>query len=361
MRGWVSLVGLALMVAGSTPVRAEVQGLSVSALRLWPFDDDAERQVRQARISRLHLDFSTAAALLDEAAGKDPYVEPLVQHERGLLARDRGDLEHALGLLKRAADMDPVLLARVDQAGVLVQLGRWPEAVTVLRQAFDERGTSLPVEQVTGDKRFVRLATLKPYLELIEAVRNEQAGPLGHVVLRLERLQSSVTAAEHGLKRLAAWFGFFRQLAGAPLISVLLLLVMVFFTFGVNQLALLRPPWTLAAGMLLASALWVLATRTLTAGQSSGQDILLPTWGVGLSLWLLLTGVRWLWRRYQRMRRGTGDPFASEHLADTLLLVDEVSRLGHRVVGARRRQQRVLIEALRQAGETLRERLDRGA
>lgn len=369
MTGWCSRT-LTLVVCACLSASAAAQSVSAppaspvasSGLRLWPFNNDAERLVQLAHAARLRLDFATASTLLDEAAGKDPHVEPAVVHERGLLARDRGDLEHALALLKRAADLEPTLSARVDQAGVLVQLGRWPEAVVTLRQAFDERGTSLPVDQVTSDRRFVKLATLKPYMDVMEAARAEQAGPFGRVVLRLERLQASASAAEHGVQRLAAWLSFFRDLATETATGVLLLIFLgLFLTFGVNQLGLLRPPWTLGVGMLLASLAWASVAHVVTEGQGHGRDTMVIGCGIVGLVWGVVAGIRLAWRRWQRYRRGAGDPFAPQHLPDTLLLVDEVSRLGHRIVGSRKREQRVLVEALRQAGETLRERLDKGA
>jgi len=330
-------------------------------MQFWPFGTDAERLIQDARLARQRLDFAGAATLLDDAITQDPHLEAKVLHERGLIARDRGDLETALSLLKRAADMDGTLPARVDQAGVLVQLGRWPEAVEVLRQAFDERGTSLTVDQVTGDKRFVKLGTLKPYQEVIDAARSEQSGPFGRVLIRLERLQASANSAEYGLQRLAVWLGFVRELATEPVtLVVLLVLLGLFLTFGINQLGLFRPPWNLFAGMLTASALWSGATRAVTNGQSMAPVTVLCALVSVMVMWFIGFAVRTAWHRYQLAKMGAGDPFAPEHLADTLLLVDEVSRLGHRISGSRKRDQRVLAEALRQAGETLRERLDKG-
>jgi tetratricopeptide (TPR) repeat protein len=332
------------------------------AMRFWPFADDAQRLVQEARVARQRLDFASAASLLDDAINQDPHLEAEVLHERGLLARDRGDLEHALTLLKRAADADATLAARVDQAGVLVQLGRWPEAVVVLRQAFDERGTSLSVEQVTSDKRFVKLAALKPYQEVVEGARSEQSGPFGRVLVRLERLQASATAAEHGLDRLALWLGFVREIATDQMALVAMLVALgLFFTFGASQLGLFGAPWTLLLGMGAASVLWATGAHAVTHGQSWGRDTVILSLLSVLGVWSVGAGCRWAWRRYRLSRLGAGDPFTPEHLADTLMLVDEVSRLGHRVLTSGQREQKVLAEALRQAGETLRERLDKGA
>ena len=96
------------------------------AAPFWSFGPDAEQELQEARLARQRLDFAGAVKLLDAALRSDPHLEAPVLHERGLVARDRGDQEHALSMLARAADLDGGLPARVDQAGILVQLGRWP-------------------------------------------------------------------------------------------------------------------------------------------------------------------------------------------------------------------------------------------
>jgi hypothetical protein len=112
--------------------------------------------------------------------------------------------------------------------------------------------------------------------------------------------------------------------------------------------------------MVTASGLWSAATHAVTNGQSMAPLTIFFALSSVMFMWLLGFTVRTAWHRYQLAKLGAGDPFAPEHLADTLLLVDEVSRLGHRISGSRKRDQRVLVEALRAAGETLRERLDKG-
>ena len=331
-------------------------------LRFWPFATDAERLIEEAALARRRLDFTAASNLLDEASKKDSQLEAAIGHERGLITLDRGDPERAYTLLKRAADLDGTSSARIDAAGVLVQLGRWPEAIVVLRQAFEERGTSLSVEQIIADKRFAKLAALKPYQEVINAARVEQAGPLGRVLARLERLQLSFTAAEHGLQRVGAWISVFRDLAIRQSTLVALFIFLGFaITFGVNQLNVFKPPWALGVGLIGASVVWTTICRAIGDGSRSGYETILGGWAAHCLLLVIGMVTRWGWYRFQTRRRGAADPFAAEHLAETLMLVDEVSRLGHRVVGSQHRQQRVLSEALRQAGETLRQRLDRGS
>ncbi len=328
----------------------------------WFFESGGDRLLHDARLARTRLDFGTASALLDAAGTQDPGLMPAVTHERGLLARDRGDLDHALSLLTHAADLDFAQPARVDAAGVLVALGRWPEAVGVLRQAFDERGPSLAVDVIAADPRFAKLAALKPYQELVQTVRQEQAGPSGRVVMRLERLQASAANIERGLGRLGARLLFVHDLLQLPWLGVLTLWTLgMVVTFGLHQLGAFAPPWSVGCGMALACGLWLWLANALQLGVTAARQTVFNTISAMLGLWALGTCVRWAWRRWIAARRGSHDPFIRDNLADTLSLVDEVSRLGHRIVGGRGREQRVLMEALHQAGDTLRERLDRGA
>ncbi|HET6346268.1 MAG TPA: hypothetical protein VFH51_15145, partial [Myxococcota bacterium] len=53
-----------------------------SAMRFWPFADDAQRLVQEARVARQRLDFAAAASLLDDAISQDPHLEAEVLHER---------------------------------------------------------------------------------------------------------------------------------------------------------------------------------------------------------------------------------------------------------------------------------------
>ena len=328
----------------------------------WFFESGGDRLLHDARLARTRLDFSAASGMLDAASAQDPGLVPAVTHERGLLARDRGDLDHALALLGHAADLDFALPARLDAAGVLVQLGRWPEAISVLREAFDERGPSLAADSVAGDPRFVKLAALKPYQELIQTVRQEQAGPVGRVVMRLERLQASVANIERGLARLGTRLGLVHEIVQLPWLGVLVLLTLgMVVTFGLHQLGPFAPPWSVGCGMGLACGLWLWLARVLELGIATARQTIFTAVMLMLAAWTLGFLTRWGWRRLMAARRGSHDPFVLENLADTLMLVDEVSRLGHRIVGGRGREQRVLMEALHQAGDSLRERLDRGA
>jgi hypothetical protein len=335
--------------------------VALAATDPWFFESAGDRLLHDARLARTRLDFGSASALLDSASAQDPSLVPSVTHERGLLARDRGDLEHALTLLAHAADLDFALPARVDAAGVMVQLGRWPEAIGVLRQAFDERGPSLAADGIAADPRFVKLAALKPYQDLIKTVRQEQAGPSARVVMRLERLQASVGNLELGFSRLGGRLVFIHDLVQLPWLGVLALwLLGMLVTFGLHQLGVFAPPWSVGCGMAVACGLWLWLAHALQLGIAAARQTVFTTGLVLLAAWALGGGVRWGWRRFAIARRGSHDPFILDNLADTLVLVDEVSRLGHRIVGERSREQRVLMEALHQAGDTLRERLDRG-
>ena len=141
----------------------------------------------------------------------------------------------------------------------------------------------------------------------------------------------------------------------------LLLSLGLFATFGIAQLNMVQPPWTLLLGMTVASVGFSHMVDSLSEGASQGYDTILWAQGTIIALALLRAAMRYGFRYYRLSRIGNNDPFTPEHLPDTLVLVDELSRLGHRLIGSRQREQTALIEAMRQAGETLRERLDKGA
>jgi tetratricopeptide (TPR) repeat protein len=336
--------------------------LDASAVSIWPFKPRSEVLLEQARGARERSEFRLADSLLEEAEGQLGSPRALILHERGLLARDRGQLDEAATLLGRAADRAPSSSARVDRAGVLVQLGRWPEAVTVLRAAFDERGTALRVDDVIADRRFVKLADFAPYKDLIEKVREEQSGPIGKLLLRLQRIEASARVAADILERVAAVMAFLYRLAsalGAAIVALIFLGLLV--TFGVHQLGLLKPPWTLFAGMTVASVLWHLGSRVATADASGGW----PTIGIAMAIvcapWIMYIIGRGLWRwRRARVEEAT-DPFSREHLAHTLAVIDEVSRVGHKMLEAGDMEAEAIDEDLRSAERALRRRLSRGA
>ena len=327
---------------------------------------DAEQALMAARLARVRLDFTGAVSKLDQAVQADPQLEARVVHERGLVAEARGELEQALVLLARAAELDRTSSARVDEAGVLVHMGRWPEAVTVLARALEERGPGLAVSSLVRDRRFVRLTALQPYQALIATTEREQSSATGQILIRLERLQNSVSAAEYGWQRLRAWSVVAKDLLTSPAVALAaFLLLSLLMTVGITELGLLGPPYTVGLGVVLTTLVWLGLGHWLGGGSSQAAWPGSHSAGVGLSclggVWGSVRLGRFLWWRRRLARVGRADPLVSEHLPDTLVMVDEVSRLGHRLIGSRHVEPRALIEALRAAAETLRERLDKGA
>ncbi|MBI3178214.1 MAG: tetratricopeptide repeat protein, partial [Deltaproteobacteria bacterium] len=236
----------------------------------------------------------------------------LITHEKGLLARERGQAEDALNLLQQAADADPLSTARVDHAGVLVHLGRWPEAVAVLARALEERGAGLRIDELVVDARFVKLSEFPPFKRLVEDARAEQAGPFGKLMLKLERIDKSARVAMGILERISLVLNLVWRLAsavGAPVVALILLGLLV--TFGVGQLGLLKPPWTLGVGMALASMLWHWGARVATADASGGRQ----TIGVALAIvfgpWALVMLVRQGLRSWKRRRGVSADRSAA--------------------------------------------------
>lgn len=341
-----------LCVALATPARAYDFGVLKSK---------AERLVDQAADARKRGEHDLAESLLAEAESEEGRSLPAVLHQRGLLARDRGALEEAVRQLRDAADADRESTARVDQAGVLVALGRWPEAVTVLRQAFDEAGSELPVQQLTSDPRFVKLARFAPYEELLAEVRAEQAGPIGRLLLRLDRLESTARVTRDVLGQAAAVLGAAGRVLGAVGTPVVIFVLLGFLlTFGANQIGLLRPPWTLVIGMGSAALLWHFAARIATADTSSGWSTIGVGLGVVFAPWLTLGGGAALWRWLRRWRNARLDPFGEARLLETLSLLDEVSRVAHGLLAATGAERESLQAELEKKARALQERLDRG-
>lgn len=252
-------------------------------------------------------------------------------------------------LLTRAADADPESDARIDAASVLVELGRWPDAVAALRQAADERGSSFPVDALNSDPRFAKLRSFQPYQELIDQARIEQAGPIGRMLLRLERLEESARSIRETFDEMALIIRFVSRLfdaVSASLVAFVLLGLLI--TFGVKQLGLLQAPWTLVLGMLVTSMLWSWGARVATVGESRGGATIIAGLAVVFVPWVAVAAGRYAVRR--AIERKTG-PFAASQLSTTLALVDEVSRAGHNVLTAstedRSRREDELIAAKR--------------
>lgn len=298
----------------------------------WFFKSHAQRLLEDAQEARREGNIERAEELLAAAEREMDKPLPAIAYERGLIARDHGKLDEALDLLKRAADADAESDARIDMASVLVDLGRWPDAVAALRQAADERGSSFPVDALSADARFAKLRSFQPYQELIDQARIEQAGPIGRMLLRLERLEESARSIRETFDELALAIRFVSRIfdaVSASLVAFVLLGLLI--TFGVKQLGLLHAPWTLVLGMLIDSLLWSWGARVATVGESHGT----ATIGAGLAVvfipWLAVALGRFAVQRFMERRTG---PFAPRQLATTLALMDSVSLTGRRLLEA---------------------------
>ncbi len=214
-----------------------------------------------------------------------------------------------------------------------MELGRWPDAVAALRQAADERGSSFPVEALSNDARFAKLRSFQPYQELIDQARIEQAGPIGRMLLRLERLEESARSIRETFDELALAIRFVSRIfdaVSASLVAFVLLGLLI--TSGVKQLGLLQAPWTLVLGMLVTSLLWSWGARVATVGESNGGGTIVAGLGVVFIPWLAVAVGRFLVQRFVERRTG---PFAAHELPTTLALIDEVARTGRQLLTAR--------------------------
>ena len=298
----------------------------------WFFKSHAQRLVEDAQEARREGNYERAEELLAAAERELDKPLPAIAYERGLIARHHGKHDEALTLLTRAADGDPTSDARIDAASVLVELGRWPDAVAALRQAADERGSSFPVEALSNDTRFAKLRSFPPYQELIDQARIEQAGPIGRMLLRLERLEESARSIRETFDELALAVRFVSRIfdaVSAALVAFVLLGLLI--TAGVKQLGLLKAPWTLVLGMLVTSFLWSWGARVATLGESRGGNTIIAGLGVVFIPWLAVGVGRFLVQRFVERRTG---PFAPGELPTTLALLDEVTRAGRRLLAA---------------------------
>ncbi len=312
-----------LLLVGSAPSAAGAE------VPFWPLPSRADGLVAEAVAARERAEYRLATALLDEAEAEVQPPRGRILHERGLLAQARGQLEEAVGFFARAAEIDITSSSRIEQAGVLVQLGRWPEAVAVLRRAFEERGNSLRVDAVAGDARFVRLAAFEPYRTLIDYERLQQASAFARLTVTLERIDRTTRATREVAERTAAVLTFFWRFGAAVAAPVVLLVLLgLLCTFGVSQLRLLDPPWTLVVGMLVAAALWHVGARVVRDDPWGDA----PTIGWALAVvfvpWVVALAARWVWRRRRRLAPGGADPLAREQVPHTLALVEEAARVG---------------------------------
>jgi tetratricopeptide (TPR) repeat protein len=330
-----------------------------AGLDFWSGRSPAERLVEQAVSARQRAEFRLASSLLDEAEAQANSPRALILRERGLLEQARGDLEDAARFLGEAADRDATSGARLDQTAVLVQLGRWPDAVVTLKRAFVERGSALRVEDVVADPRFASLSGFEPYEVLLNEARAEQAGPLGKFLLRVERIEASVQVATRILEQIADVAAFGWRVASAVGVAVIALILLGFVIgAGIHQLGIVRPPLPLVVGMLAASGLWHLGARVGSADQASGLETIGIALAVVFGPWILFVGGRGLWRLWRERRQGPSDPFAEVHLPHTLVLLEEVTSLGRRFLSASGEERLHVGHDLREAERHLKERLD---
>ena len=296
--------------------------------RLWnPFKPPVEVLAQQADEARQRGELDLAQSLLAQAERTHGAEHAGVLRVRGLIARDRGRLADAAELLGRAADLEPGSDSRVEQAAVLVPLGRWPESVEVLGRAFDERGASLRADEVLVDPRFAPMVGFAPFQDLIKRVRGDQAGPLGRILLKFERIDDAVRGNREVLDVLGRWMQALGRIGAFGGTAVVVLLGLgLLCTFGVAQTGLVQPPVTLVFGMAIASGLWHVAARIATGASDAGLVTIGPALGLVFVPWGVAALGRWLWRRLSRRRRV--DAFDPAHLGHTLALLDEVTRLG---------------------------------
>ena len=286
------------------------------ALDWWPFKSAEQRLVERAREARKRGDYQGAKDLLSEAERQAPDESFRVVYERAQLAQAKGNLENAAELLHAAAELEPDSPARVDRAAVLVELGRWPQAVEVLRRAFDERLSGLRAEDVVEDARFRPLARFEPFVELIEATRQEQAGPIGRLILKLEELESEARELRAVFVDIARGVQALSRLAGSLGFStVVFILFALLASFGVAQLGVLHPPWTLLTGMTLTAVFWSVMAQTLTLGASDGRTTIVTAGAWVGGAWIGLHGGRWLWRRLRPPPLRS--PFTKAHRSST--------------------------------------------
>jgi tetratricopeptide (TPR) repeat protein len=340
-----SFVGLLACSAGLLVARP------VQAADWWFFKSQAQRLLEESQDARGRGEYERAQVLLQAAEQESDRLVPAIAYERGLIARDLGHPEEALELLKRAADGDPESDARIEVAATLVDLGRWPDAVAALRQAADERGSSFPVDMLVSDPRFAKLRGFQPFQDLVNQAREEQAGPLGRMLLKLERLEESARLMRDTFDEIALAVAFISRIFDALSAS---LIAFVFFglliTFGVRQLGLLLPPWTLLLGMAIASVIWSWGARVATLGDSRGLKTIAIGWLVVFLPWLVILVARLSVRLYRERRDGA--PFAAPQLTTTLALVDAVAQAGRLLVSAKadeRVQAEKQLEAARKA------------
>jgi len=343
------LLGMVLVASSAAPARAS----------WWPWGSSrAQERLDAVADARKRGALDEAEGLLNQAEASGELAAGQLAHERGLLAWARGDAAAAEQLLGQAARREPASDARVDLAALQLGRNNRNAAVASLRQAFSERGDALAADKVAADPRFAPLADEPGFLHLMQEVRAAQAGPLGRLGLALARVEASLRSAAGILERLgvvlsAVWR--LMSLVGAPVVALIFLCLLA--TFGVNQLGLLGPPWTLVAGTAVGSLLWHVGERVVTANASGGLWTIATAVALLFAPWIAVTVSRWSWRRFARVARSATDPFGARNLAHTLEVLEEVQRQGRRVVEAGKAGDPQASADLQHAAEALRRRL----
>ncbi len=297
------------------------------AIDLWPFKSEDETLLEELREARENGELNLASALLDRLGELRSERDPELVLERARLLLAKGELDEAAALFLESANLSPRSSAREELAAVYVRLGRWPDAVNALRIAFDDRGSSLPADTVARDPAFAELVGFDPFDELLEKTREAQAGPMGRMMIRMERLESTARETMTALERITELITWIARVATSfflPLTCFVLLGLLC--TAGASQLSPLGRPWTLFAGYAAAGAIWVSGSRSLTAGASSGLETVALGSGVVLGAWAVLAlvslGVGAVRRRFRP------DPWGEAQAVATVALLAELEALG---------------------------------
>ncbi|MEM6731690.1 MAG: hypothetical protein AAF658_09045, partial [Myxococcota bacterium] len=291
--------------------------VDAQAIDFWPFKSQDQQLLDEVRHARETGELKLAVALLEQLRELRPNLDPEVLLEDARLSVALGELEAGAAKLDAAAVADPMSSAREELAAVYVRIGRWPDAVKALRLAFDERGSSMPADALRADPRFAELVGFEPFDDLVDRVREAQAGPMGRMLIRLERLEETARDTMTAIEQLSELIALVARVATSFFLP---LVCFVFFgllcTFGVSQLSPLGRPWTLLTGFGAAGTVWSSGVRTFSAGGANGLETVLLGSGVVIGAWVILAlltlaigGVR----RYFRV-----DPWAPEQRDATL-------------------------------------------
>lgn len=288
-----------------------------AAIDLWPFDGDDDRVLKQLQDARARGELDLASALLQELEALRSSTDVDVGLETARLATERGALEEAMRVYHAVADLEPHSPAREELAAVQAQLGRWPEAVVSLERAFEERSAELPAERVRADPRFAELVGFDPFDQLVDRVREAQAGPMGRMLIRLERLETTARETMTALERLSDILTLTARVATSfflPLVAFVLLGLLG--SAGASQLGSIGRPWTLLTGFAIASAVWISGARSLTGGSVSGWETVLLGSAIVLGAWCALALLAWGLRQLRDRYRP--DPWSADGRAETV-------------------------------------------